>query len=825
MASRSNKKPRSTQQKLIPGNPGAKTPSISNGATAKSISSASVKPEQSGQIDAAYTKALEKLTVEDLESLTSSPPSSFNPDDLWEKAQSFNLANTRLENEHKEIEQQKQKLEILQDELKSQQQKLNDESNLLQDEREQQKNELKSQQQKLNDESNLLQSDREQQAQKDKKIIQRERKLREDEANATAGYLAQNQLAISQLEQQIGDLSQEIAQTLSQKVEIQKQAKLDISRHYSEFERESSIVKEELEQERKKFISERNQLRQVQSRLEADRELLAEDLQSFDEKVTQRAGQRLQGLENQVEIQGQCYLALEVREKQLAAKCAKLIDANRRFQNRSPDEILAEIEGLRRQNEELEQKLAERPTEAAVKRLEELETQKEQWESERFQRVTRGQELERLVANNRIAVLNLETLRDEKEALEASNNRLRSALDELKITINDGITQAQERSPFEKCIQLDRDEKLQLTPISSSEPVDLAQFAQDLRYRIALSPSEKDKRLYYSDRDIRSFLGGIAMSRLHLLQGISGTGKTSLPIAFARALGQRGQNNYKLIEVQAGWRDRQDLIGYYNSFERKFYETEFLTALYEAQCPQFQDRIYIIVLDEMNLSRPEQYFAEFLSKLEQDNPTLILNTDLERPSPQLFPKRDTLVIPPNVWFVGTANQDETTLEFADKTYDRAHIMELARSHESFDIPDQLPSRHPISYELLIKAFKKAQDRHADKAAKAFKFLNERLSEVLERKFKIGWGNRLERQMYDYIPVVIAAGGSLTEATDHLLVTKILRKVRDRHDTRPGDLKELQETIEIYWDELDTDKPVQSLKLLESELQRLDRGAY
>jgi 5-methylcytosine-specific restriction endonuclease McrBC GTP-binding regulatory subunit McrB len=81
---------------------------------------------------------------------------------------------------------------------------------------------------------------------------------------------------------------------------------------------------------------------------------------------------------------------------------------------------------------------------------------------------------------------------------------------------------------------------------------------------------------------------------------------------------------------------RQDLIGYYNFFEGTFYETEFLTALYEARCPEFRAQIYIIILDEMNLSRPEQYFTDFLSKLEQDAPELILNTELERPSPQLF---------------------------------------------------------------------------------------------------------------------------------------------------------------------------------------------
>ena len=64
------------------------------------------------------------------------------------------------------------------------------------------------------------------------------------------------------------------------------------------------------------------------------------------------------------------------------------------------------------------------------------------------------------------------------------------------------------------------------------------------------------------------------MSRLHLLQGISGTGKTNLPVAFAGAIGAE----CKVIEIQAGWRDRQDLLGHYNVFERKFYESEFLLS-------------------------------------------------------------------------------------------------------------------------------------------------------------------------------------------------------------------------------------------------------
>ncbi|MFN6067262.1 MAG: hypothetical protein ACK45T_08845, partial [Pseudanabaena sp.] len=148
------------------------------------------------------------------------------------------------------------------------------------------------------------------------------------------------------------------------------------------------------------------------------------------------------------------------------------------------------------------------------------------------------------------------------------------------------------------------------------ETTDLRAFAKDLRDRIALSQG-RGKELYYSEQDIRAFLGGLAMSRLHILQGIIGTGKTIIPVSFADAVGFSQESKNQMIEVQAGWRDKQDLIGYFNAFEGRFVENEFLKAIYKAQTPFYRDQIYIVLLDEMNLSRPEQYFADFLSKLEQ----------------------------------------------------------------------------------------------------------------------------------------------------------------------------------------------------------------
>ena len=781
----------------------------SNTNYSKSPPSNSVNQEIINQekADTLLSQAREHIDEDELKaSSDSSTPENFNSQELWHKAQIFDNATKQLESKIQKIETQQKDLETEKSQLQT---KL---SSLEQD------------RQKLNQEFEQLQQEQKQFNQRLVKLDQRERQLQEQEADAAAGFSKQNRIALSQLEQQIQELTEELSQIYGKRVEAQRQLAIEISQKYTEFEAEIAVKHQEIYQEQQQLLEQRKQLRKEQRELGLDRDLLKEDEQALEEKIQQRSAAKIQDLEAQLRFREELYRKSQEIQQRLEKKLAQVADANRRFGQRTPDEVMAELEALRRLNDELEQKLSERPTEEAANQLSDLQTQKGEWETQRFQLMTQMEELKRKAAMNQIAVLELETLRSQKEALEICINRLQESLRELRKQEEDAIGEFKNRSPFERCAFMDQDVQLQSITRTTQETINLKDFAKDLRYRIALLDSTQGKHLYYSDRDIRAFLGGIAMSKLHILQGISGTGKTSLPIAFARSLGRAGGKNFKVIEVQAGWRDRQDLIGYFNSFEGRFYETEFLTALYEAQCPEFQDQIYIIILDEMNLSRPEQYFADFLSKLEQEQPQLELNTDLKRPSPTLFHKRNTLTlaIPPNVWFVGTANQDETTLEFADKTYDRAHVMELERNHPNFTL-DYTPSpRHPISYKTLKTAFEDAQKNHAEAANRAFQFFKNDLEKLLGERFKVSWGNRLQRQMNHFIPVVLAAGGSLTEATDHILATKILRKIRDRHDIQAGDLRELQETIETYWSALDSGEPEKSLAIIQEELRQHDR---
>ena len=272
----------------------------------------------------------------------------------------------------------------------------------------------------------------------------------------------------------------------------------------------------------------------------------------------------------------------------------------------------------------------------------------------------------------------IESLKSQQQLLFAANEELRSEIDGLH-------SRNESQSPFPACTAMDQDTELQLSGPNMNDIGDLKAFVEYLQHRIA---SDSAPPLYYTLDDLRSFVGGLAMSPLVLLQGISGTGKTSLPVAFARAVGTKTS----VIEVQAGWRDPQDLVGHYNVFEKKFYEKEFLQALYQAGTPRYKDTIQIVLLDEMNLSHPEQYFSDLLSALElqPEARRLVLMTHSMESAPLQFIEGSKLPIPPNVWFVGTANHDETTMDFADKTYDRAHVMQFPERPKPFEASKPLP---------------------------------------------------------------------------------------------------------------------------------------
>ena len=663
-------------------------------------------------------------------------------------------------------------------------------------------------------------------------VREREDSLRVRELNAEAGFAAERRVSLQLLDQEAAAVREELSRARglisAERADWDTRWRQEDQRVRTELEQlrrdqaeEHAAAVREFDEQRRQFESEASQtraaLKKQQAQLDVREDVLREDREAFDLRVKQRAGAALEEAEAKYrDLEARLAAARKERDG-LYERLREREEAERALGNRPLDEVKQELDALIKENKSLTDRLAKRPSEDMVTRLEMLERAQEEWEADRARLSQELMASRASVARSAIAVTELESLRDQKAALETGRDLLQAALEELRKDVDERIRRSDGVSPFPSCSQMDGDDTLQVRVPMFDEIPDLAAFCSDLQNRVALDPTS-GKELYYSLSDIRCFLAGMAMSRLHLLQGISGTGKTSLPLAFARALGAGAA----LIEVQAGWRDRQDLIGHFNAFERRFYESEFLQALYRAQCPRYADGVFIVVLDEMNLSHPEQYFADLLSALEQDPQyqKLDLMTAAVEPSPGLLQNGRALPLPQNVWFVGTANHDETTKDFADKTYDRAHVMELPRHRESFK-PKRTRARAPVSLASLQGAFAAAQDTYQQQAAAAYRFVDAQFAEILGRRFRVGWGNRLERQMLSFVPIVIAAGGTVTEAVDHILATKLLRKIRDRHDTRPEDLEALRLAVEEAWPRLGSQgEPVKSTSIVRAELRRL-----
>ncbi len=94
-------------------------------------------------------------------------------------------------------------------------------------------------------------------------------------------------------------------------------------------------------------------------------------------------------------------------------------------------------------------------------------------------------------------------------------------------------------------------------------------------------------------------------------------------------------------------------------------------------------------------------------------------------------------------------------------------------------------------------------------------------QIMEQ-FGIGWGNRLQRQIEDYVPVVLAAGGSLGEATDYILALKILRKTRNRYGYTPQHFEDLRKFLEQAWSDLRDERyltPGKSLQIIKAEIRQ------
>ena len=273
-------------------------------------------------------------------------------------------------------------------------------------------------------------------------------------------------------------------------------------------------------------------------------------------------------------------------------------------------------------------------------------------------------------------------------------------------------------------------------------------------------------RLYYKTDMIRLFISALASTKLVILQGISGTGKTSLAYAWGKFL----KHDSCIASVQPSWRDRTELFGYFNEFTKRFNETEVLKEMYVAG---YTDDVYTVILDEMNISRVEYYFAEMLSILEMPNKEEWI-VEIVPSAWKSDPKHlveGKLKIPPNMWYIGTINNDDSTFMVTDKVYDRAMPIDINDKGEVFDPTDT--EAQDINYSYLDKKFQEAMDANPIHEENLKKI--EEMDDYVIQHFRIAFGNRIVAHMRKFVPVFVACGGDEIAGIDYFIARKILRK--------------------------------------------------
>jgi len=200
----------------------------------------------------------------------------------------------------------------------------------------------------------------------------------------------------------------------------------------------------------------------------------------------------------------------------------------------------------------------------------------------------------------------------------------------------------------------------------------MKEYQDDLSFSVKdLFENLTSAGFHFNYQIVTRFISSLTTKPFVILTGLSGSGKTKLAQAFVQWICQNN-NQYRIVPVGADWTNREPLLGYPNDLNPSEYvkpDHGVLDLILHAN--ENEGLPHFLILDEMNLSHVERYFADFLSVMESKETIPLYSEDLE-----IDGLPSTLTLPSNLFIIGTVNIDETTNMFSPKVLDRANTIEF-----------------------------------------------------------------------------------------------------------------------------------------------------
>ena len=648
----------------------------------------------------------------------------------------------------------------------------------------------------------------------------------------------------------------------------------DIENQRKSLEAEKEAFNEEMTSEKKKLEKERKVFEEEKEDTRESFERRDNRLKAKEEEYNNSNPVKIAEQESVIENLKESIARWEEEYKKLSTEKNELELTKAKIEGYSIEELQQERERLVNELDELQNKFSDY-TDLKLSEMKLALENKPKYIDQINQLQSEVANKEHELSRRANVQLEYEQLKEQLGLLRSLNDHLRTELSTTKKML--------ESSTGDVCPALTQID----TNVDSEKENDLKKKRDNLKSQseslnsivnhIITYAASRAKPLFYSKEDIKAFIAGMAASPFAILQGMSGTGKTSLPRIFADAI--FGEVN--IVPVESSWRDRNELLGYYNDFSKKYTAKEFTCDLYKANTPNYRSVPYFIVLDEMNLSRVEYYFADFLSVLENDPnewKVQLVETDMRQlpneitpevrdalanddsaryvelrstveklypekgsldseaiqnaqagekqkllqfleekhfknihgsaslvTGPQLLEDGKTITIPENVWFIGTANKDESTFEITDKVYDRAQVMNFKNRAKGTKLDKDIEKKF-IPYGTLKTLFNKAKKEFDFDCAS-----NPAIKDIdnyLKAHFKVSFGNRILDQINKFVPVYVAASFVskpkneaeenvyIYEALDYQITNKVLRKL-EYIDMTGEEIEELESIFKNY----------------------------